>query len=112
MIVDDEIDTAGSITQAAEVCLAERRHRGVRHLRSPGTSPDPPIERLTASPIREVVVTNTIACLPKKRFDKSRCFRRAAAGETIQRIHAGTSVSTAYRATGAYQARLVLVTPE
>ena len=62
---------------------------------------------------REVVVTNTIALPPDKRLDKFTVLSVAPLlGETIQRIHAGTSVSTAYRATGAFQARLSFFTPE
>ena len=57
VIVDDEIDTAGSITQAARGLPAERRDRGLRLLRSTRCFSGPAIERLQASPIREVVVT-------------------------------------------------------
>jgi ribose-phosphate pyrophosphokinase len=112
VIVDDEIDTAGSITQAADVCL----RNGATDVYAACIHPvfsGPAVARLTASPITEVVATNTIALPAEKRFDKLTVLTVAPLlGEAIQRIHAGSSVSTAYRATGAYQARLSLVTPE
>ncbi|MBA2775994.1 MAG: ribose-phosphate pyrophosphokinase [Chloroflexia bacterium] len=112
VIVDDEIDTGGSITQAAKVCLehgATEVYASCIHAVFSG----PAVERLEASPITEIVATNTIALPAPKRFDKLTVLSVAPLlGEAIQRIHAGTSVSTAYRATGAFQARLSLVTPE
>jgi len=112
VIVDDEIDTAGSITQAAQVCF----DRGAIEVYATCIHPvfsGPAVERLIASRIREVVTTNTIALPAEKRFDKLTVLSVAPLlGEAIQRVHAGTSVSTAYRATGAFQARLSLFTPE
>ena len=60
VIIDDEIDTAGSITQAAAVCLengASKVYATCTHAVLSG----PALERLEASPIAEVVMTNTIA---------------------------------------------------
>jgi ribose-phosphate pyrophosphokinase len=112
VIVDDEIDTAGSITQAASVCMQHGATSVLASCIHPVFS-GPAIERLQASDITEIVATNTIAIPADKRFDKLTVLSVAPLlGEAIQRIHAGTSVSTAYRATGAYQARLALVTPE
>ncbi len=105
VIVDDEIDTAGSITQAAEVCLA----RGATAVYASSIHPvlsGPAIERLRASPIREVVVTNSIAVPEEKRIPKLTVLSVGTLlGETIRRIHAGTSVSAAYRAAEALQTR-------
>src|SRR4051794_13543506 len=59
VIVDDEIDTAGSITQAANVCL----EHGAAAIYATCVHPvlsGPAIERLAKSAIREVVVTNSI----------------------------------------------------
>jgi ribose-phosphate pyrophosphokinase len=98
VIVDDEIDTAGSITQAAEVCLAHGATEVYATCVHPVFS-GPAIERLRASAIREVVVTDTIALGPEKQLDKITVLSVAPLlGETIQRIHTGTSVSAAYRA--------------
>jgi len=112
VIVDDEIDTAGSITQAAQVCI----DRGAGSVYATCIHPvfsGNAVDRLIGSEIREVVTTNTIALPQEKRFDRLTVLSVAPLlGEAIQRIHAGSSVSTAYRATGAFQARLSFVTPQ
>lgn len=101
VIVDDEIDTAGSITHAAEVCLQNGATEVFASCVHPVLS-GPAIERLAKSRIREVVVTNTIALPPAKRLDKITVLSVAPLlAETIQRIHAGASVVTAYRAAAA-----------
>jgi ribose-phosphate pyrophosphokinase len=97
VIIDDEIDTAGSIVQAAEVCLengASEVYAAATHAVLSG----PAIERLSLSPIREIVVTNTVPVPQEKAIDKITVLSIAALlGESIQRIHTGTSVSSAYR---------------
>lgn len=97
VLVDDEIDTAGSITQAAEVCLAN----GALEVYAACTHPvlsGPAIKRLRNCSIRELVVTNTIPLPPQKMIDKITVLSIAPLlGESIQRIHTGTSVSLAYR---------------
>lgn len=98
VIVDDEIDTAGSITQAAEVCLAHGASEVYATCVHPVLS-GPAIERLQKSPIKEVVVTDTIALPPEKQIDKITVLSIASLlGETIQRIHTGASVSATFRA--------------
>jgi len=100
ILIDDEIDTAGSITQAAELCMA----RGAREVYAACTHPvlsGPAVERLALSPIKEVVVTDTIPLPPHKRLDKITVLSVAPLlGESIQRIHTGASVSLAYRSAG------------
>ena len=97
ILFDDEIDTAGSITQAAQVCIdngAEAVYACATHAVLSG----PAIERLQASPLREVIVTNSINVPDEKRIDKLTVLSVGnLIGETIQRIHTGTSVSLAYR---------------
>jgi ribose-phosphate pyrophosphokinase len=97
VIVDDEIDTAGSITQAVDVCIKN----GAKEVYATCVHPvlsGPAVERLEKSPVREVVVTNSIALPPEKRFDKLTVLSIAPLlGETIQRIHTGASVSAVYR---------------
>ena len=99
LLIDDEIDTAGSITQAAQVCL----DHGATEIYAACTHPvlsGPAFERLAVSPIREVVVTDTIPVPPEKILDKMTVLSIAPLlGESIQRIHTGTSVSVTYRST-------------
>jgi len=105
VIVDDEIDTGGSITQAVDVCLANGATEVYATCIHPVLS-GPAVERLEASAIKEVVVTNSIAVPPAKRLPKMTVLSVAPLlGETIQRIHTGASVSATYRTAEALQVR-------
>ncbi|HEV2457589.1 MAG TPA: ribose-phosphate pyrophosphokinase [Ktedonobacterales bacterium] len=59
LIVDDEIDTAGSLLQAVGI-VREHGARDVYACAVHGVLSGPAIERLRASPLREVIVTDTI----------------------------------------------------
>ena len=109
VIVDDEIDTAGSITQAAQVCMEEGATEVYATCVHPVLS-GPAVERLQKSVIREIVVTDTIQVPQHKRIDKLTMLSVAPLlGETIQRIHTGTSVGAAYKAaSGAMTLRMQL----
>jgi ribose-phosphate pyrophosphokinase len=97
VLVDDEIDTAGSITQAAQVCLDSGATEVYASAIHPVLS-GPAIERLQASPIKELVVTNSIHVPESKCIPKVTVLSVASLlGETIQRIHTGASVSATYR---------------
>jgi ribose-phosphate pyrophosphokinase len=108
VIVDDEIDTAGSLTQAVNVCLqngATEVYAAATHAVLSG----PAVRRLEESPLQELVVSNSIAVPPEKRFPKLTILSIAALlGEAIQRIHTGTSVAAAYRSAQTFQTRLLL----
>jgi ribose-phosphate pyrophosphokinase len=111
VIVDDEIDTAGSITQAADLCL----RRGSKEVYAAATHPvfsGPAVQRLSASPIKEVVVTNSIHLPVSKRIDKVTVLSVGPLlADVIQRIHTGASVSAAYRSADTLQTRLILSSP-
>ena len=109
VIVDDEIDTAGSITQAAQVCVDQGALEVYATCVHPVLS-GPAVSRLANSVIREIVVTDSIALPPAKLIDKLTVLSIAPLlGETIQRIHTGTSVGAAYKAaTGAMTLRMQL----
>ncbi|MCO5177621.1 MAG: ribose-phosphate pyrophosphokinase [Thermomicrobiales bacterium] len=97
ILVDDEIDTGGSIVQAARVCI-ENGATEVYACCTHGILSGPAIERLQASPIREVVVTNTVTIPEEKRISKLTVLSLGMLiGETIQRIHTGASVALTYR---------------
>ena len=59
LLVDDMIDTAGTICQAAEALMA-RGAKGVIAAATHAVLSGPAVERLQASAIEEVVVTNTL----------------------------------------------------
>ena len=108
VIVDDEIDTAGSICKAADVCVANGADEVYATCIHPVFS-GPAVQRLSDSVIKEVVVTNTVTVPPEKQFDRLTIISVAGIlGEAIQRIHAGASVSAVYRTDGPYQARMSL----
>ncbi len=69
LIPDDLIDTAGTVTEAA-AALKRLGARRVYCCASHGLLSGPAIERLMASPIEELAVTNTIALPDAKRFDR------------------------------------------
>jgi ribose-phosphate pyrophosphokinase len=96
IIVDDIIDTAGTITQA----VAALRDEGARRIYASCTHPvlsGPAIERIESSDLEEVVVTNTVP-LDERRSSKKLTLLSVAPllGEAIDRIHRETSVSSLF----------------
>ena len=94
--VDDEIDTAGSLVNAAQALL----DKGAIEVYASCTHPvfsGPAIDRIAKSPVKEVVVTNTIPLDSKKKLDKiivldtSQLF-----GEAIHKIHTGKSIGSLF----------------
>jgi ribose-phosphate pyrophosphokinase len=97
LIVDDEIDTASSICHAA----AAARAHGASEIYAACTHPvlsGPAFERLRNSPIKELVCTDTIP-LPADGYPEMITQLSVAniLGETIQRIHTGTSVTWTFQ---------------
>jgi len=93
IIVDDMIDTAGTITLASRVML----ERGATEVYACATHPvlsGPALERLAEAPLKEIVVTNTIP-IPKDKRLKNMTILSVAPliGEAILRIHEDLSVS-------------------
>lgn len=93
ILIDDMIDTAGSITNAAEVLIK----LGAKKVYACCTHPvlsGPAVERLKNSPIEEVVVLNTIPVPEEKMFDKLKVISVAPIfSEAIRRIYEEISVS-------------------
>ncbi|MDB4970334.1 MAG: prsA2 [Myxococcales bacterium] len=97
IIVDDIIDTAGTLTQAARA-LTEAGARSVSACCSHGVLSGPAIERIEKSPLSELVITDTIplrpeakACPKIKQLSVARIL-----GEAIKRIHHGDSISSLF----------------
>lgn len=96
MLLDDMIDTAGTITHAAEALRQEGARRIVASCTHPVLS-GPAIQRLAESAIEEVVVTNTIPLPATRRLGKITVLSVATLlGEAIRRIHTETSVSSLF----------------
>jgi ribose-phosphate pyrophosphokinase len=67
VIIDDIIDTAGTVTAAAELLMA-RGALSVRAMATHGILSPPAVDRIKNSPIEEVVVTNTVP-VPEEAVD-------------------------------------------
>jgi ribose-phosphate pyrophosphokinase len=97
VVIDDMIDTAGTLVQAVMALQREGAKRilacGVHAVLS-----GPAIERIKVSPIEEVLVTNSIP-LPDDKRSAGRITVLSVAsllGEAIRRIHDEESVSTLF----------------
>jgi ribose-phosphate pyrophosphokinase len=69
LLVDDMIDTAGTICQASEALLA----RGAKSVIAAATHPvlsGPALDRLQASAFEEVIVSNTLPIPAQRQFDR------------------------------------------
>jgi ribose-phosphate pyrophosphokinase len=69
VLIDDMIDTAGTICAAAEL-LAERGASDIWAMATHPVLSDPALERLEKAPISRVVVTNTLPVPPERRIAK------------------------------------------
>jgi ribose-phosphate pyrophosphokinase len=97
VIVDDMIDTAGTLAGAARA-LHEHGARRIVACATHGVLSGPAIQRITDSPLNEVVVADTIplsdaakACGKIKQVSIARLL-----GEAIKRIHSSDSVSSLF----------------
>ena len=96
IIFDDEIDTAGTVTQAIiflKAAGANRIYVGATH----AVFSDPAVERLKALPIEEIVVTDTIPLPPRKRLPNITILSMdKLLADVINNIHRGTSVGALF----------------
>ncbi|HAG23089.1 MAG: Ribose-phosphate pyrophosphokinase [Synergistales bacterium 53_16] len=97
ILVDDIIDTAGTMVQAAEALL-ERGARKVYACATHGVLSGPAVERIASSPIENLVLTDTIPLPKEKQIDKITTLSIAPLfAEAISRIHSDHSVSILFR---------------
>lgn len=97
LMLDDMIDTAGTLTQAADAIFEKGAKEVVAVCTHPVLS-GPAIERLEKSNLTEVVVTNTIPLRENaSHCDKIRVLSISKIlGEAIRRIHSEESVSSLF----------------
>jgi ribose-phosphate pyrophosphokinase len=97
VLVDDMIDTAGTICEGARLLKRE----GARQVYACATHPvfsPPAIERLSSGLFEEVIVTNTIPMAADREFNQLTVLSMAnLLGEAIWRIHEESSVSSMFR---------------
>ncbi|PXF48518.1 Ribose-phosphate pyrophosphokinase [Gracilariopsis chorda] len=91
ILVDDMIDTAGTICEAAKM-LRERGARQVFACSTHAIFSGPAIDRLSSGVFEEVIVTNSIAVPPEKRFEQLTILSIAELlGEQVWRVHEQSS---------------------
>lgn len=97
VLVDDMIDTAGTITEGARL-LREKGARQIYACATHAVFSGPAVSRLSSGTIEEVIVTNTIPVPKDKHFDQLTVLSVAnVLGEAIWRIHEDSSVSSMFR---------------
>ena len=96
VIIDDMVDTAGTLAQAARAVIAS----GAREVSAYATHAvlsGPALERIDGSPLKELVVTDTISL--REEAHKTRIRQLTVAplvAEAIKRVHTGESISTLF----------------
>ena len=96
VIIDDEIDTAGSLMEACSALKANGA-REVYSCATHGVFSGDALDRIDGSPITEVVVTNTIPIPEGAKRDRVKVLAVGPLfGEAIQRIHRGESVGALF----------------
>jgi ribose-phosphate pyrophosphokinase len=96
VIPDDMIDTAGTMSEAVHA-LKRLGARDVYCCATHALLSGPAVERLTASPVKEVVVTNTIAIPPERRFKQLTVLSIAGLlAKAIGYTHSDQSVSSLF----------------
>ncbi|MDY3912291.1 MAG: ribose-phosphate pyrophosphokinase [Sodaliphilus sp.] len=95
VLVDDMIDTAGTICKAANL-MKEHGAKSVRALASHAIMSDPASERINESALTEVIFSDSIP------FDTNKCAKATIASiagmfaDTIKRVHDNKSISSQY----------------
>jgi ribose-phosphate pyrophosphokinase len=97
IIVDDMVDTAGTLCAAAQA-IKQQGARAVFACASHGVLSHPAIERINASPLEELIITDTISPRPEVRScSKVKVLSVARLlGEAVKRIHHGDSISSLF----------------
>ncbi len=94
ILVDDMVDTAGTITKAADLMISEGA-KSVRALASHAIMSDPATQRVNDSGLTEMIFTNSI---PYKKGSKKVTVLSVAKmfADTIRRVHEYQSISSQY----------------
>jgi ribose-phosphate pyrophosphokinase len=108
IIVDDEIDTAGTLIEVVRALERE----GVTEMyacATHGVMSDPAVERIRDSSLREVVITDSIPLPASKRLPKITVLSVAPLiGEAIKRIHRGESVGALFSSEVSFTQEMLL----
>ncbi|MCL0092648.1 ribose-phosphate pyrophosphokinase [Dehalococcoidia bacterium] len=97
LLVDDEIDTGSSITSAA-LTLSKHGAKEIYACCTHAILSGPAVERIANSPLKEMVVTDSIPVPESKQIDRITVLSLAALiGEAIHRIHANLSIGAMFQ---------------
>jgi ribose-phosphate pyrophosphokinase len=108
IIVDDEIDTAGTLMETVRALERE----GVNEIYScatHGVLSDPAVDRIRDSSLREVVLTDTVPLPAARRLRQITTLSIAPLiGEAIKRIHRGESVGALFSSEVSFTQEMLL----
>ncbi|MGM9827619.1 MAG: ribose-phosphate pyrophosphokinase [Muribaculaceae bacterium] len=94
ILIDDMVDTAGTITRAADLMM-EKGARSVRAIATHAIMSDPASQRVTDSALQEIIFTNSIPyhkdCKKVTVLSVAHLF-----ADTIRRVHSNESISSQY----------------
>ncbi len=97
IIIDDMVDTAGTLCAAAQAVM-DKGARAVFACASHGVLSNPALQRIIASPLQELLITDTVppredvrACSKIKVLTVAKLL-----GEAVKRIHHGDSISSLF----------------
>ncbi|HEY4186919.1 MAG TPA: ribose-phosphate pyrophosphokinase [Polyangia bacterium] len=97
IIVDDMVDTAGTLCAAAQAVM-DKGARAVFACTSHGVLSNPAIDRIMASPLVELIITDTVT--PRAAVMECPKIRVLSVarllGEAVKRIHHGDSISSLF----------------
>lgn len=87
LIFDDEVSTAGTMVEAARI-LQENGAKEIYAACTHGILCGPAMDRIANSPIKELIVTNTVPLTQEKKIDKVKILSIAPLfAEAIKRVH-------------------------
>jgi len=96
LIIDDLVDTAGTMTTAAKVAK-EQGAKAIWAIATHAVLSGPAVDRIINSPIERLTVTNTLHIPEDKQFDKLKIISVGEVfGEAIRRIHEEESISSLF----------------
>ena len=108
IIVDDEIDTAGTLIEITRA-LEKEGVRDIYACATHGVLSDPATDRIAASNLAEVVITDTVPLPADKRIPRIKVLSVAPLiGEAIKRIHRGESVGALFSSEVSFTQEMLL----
>ena len=97
VIFDDMVDTAGTLCSAARVCMEKQGARSVTACCTHPILSGPALDRINESPLKELVITNTIPFDRQDECDKIRVLDVAPLlADAIDRIHLEKTISALF----------------